>query len=229
MYNILSHHGEKEALSLRHRDMYSPGGSQCQVMDWIGFDGLARNQGTTDGLGESGEQQLALQHGEVQAETDARACAEWQVRITGKLFLAFRCETFRIKLPRVREAFLSTVQGVRSEQDDPAVGDAIAIDLDIAQCAPGESIRRRVESHCCLEDLQAVRQTCQVIICGCATLQDAINFLLYPLITLGMLAEQIPGPGESGGGCFMTCAKEGQALGQHLLIAHGVAIFVSGL
>ena len=60
MYNILSHHGEKEALSLFHRDMYSPGGSQCQVMDWIGFDGLARNQGKTDALGESGEQQMYI-------------------------------------------------------------------------------------------------------------------------------------------------------------------------
>jgi len=40
--------------------MYSPGGSQCQVMDWIGFDGLARNQGKTDTLGESGEQQMYI-------------------------------------------------------------------------------------------------------------------------------------------------------------------------
>src|SRR5260370_16173216 len=37
------------------------------------------------------------------------------------------------------------------------------------------------------------------------------------------------GSAERGGGCFMTCTKEGQALGHHLLIAHGVAILVSGL
>ena len=44
-----------------------------------------------------------------------------------------------------------------------------------------------------------------------------------------MLAEQIPGPAQSGCGCFMACAKEGQALGHQLVIAHGFAIFVSGL
>jgi len=60
-------------------------------------------------------------------------------------------------------------------------------------------------------------------------LQDVVNFLLDLLILLRMLAEQIPGPGEGSGGGFMPCHKEGQALGHHLLIAHGLVIFVSGL
>src|SRR5690349_4995727 len=70
---------------------------------------------------------------------------------------------------------------------------------------------------------------CQVIIAGSSTLQDAIDFLLYLLIYLGMLAEQIPRPGQSGSGCFMPRAKESQALSHQLLIAHGFPIFVSCL
>ncbi len=160
------------------------------MMDWIWFDGLAGNQGKADPLGKGREQQVALHHSKVQADTDARAC---------------------------------------TEQDDPAFWDAVAINLYIAQRTPGEGIGRWVESHSFLEDLQAVGQMCQISISGSATLQDAIDFLLYLLITLRMLAEEIPGPGESGCGCFMPCAKEGQALGHQLHIAHGVAIFVSGL
>ena len=121
------------------------------------------------------------------------------------------------------------MQGVSSEQDDPAFWDAVAINLNIAQRAPGEGIGRWVESHGFLEDLQAVGQMCQISISGRATLQDAIDFLLYLLITLRMLAEEIPGPGESGCGCFMPCTKERQALGHQLFITHGVTIFVSGL
>ena len=45
-------------------------------MYWIWFDGLAGNQGKTDALGDGGEQQMALHHGEVEADADARACAE---------------------------------------------------------------------------------------------------------------------------------------------------------
>ncbi len=198
-------------------------------MDWIWFDGLAGNQGKADPLGKGREQQVALHHSKVQADTDARACTEWHVSVTGQLFLSFRCEALRIKSLRLREVFLPPVQGIRSEQGDPAFRDAVAINLDIAQCSPGEGIGRWVESHGFLEDLQAVGQMCQISISGSATLQDAIDFLLYLLITLRMLAEEIPGPGESGCGCFMPCAKEGQALGHQLHIAHGVAIFVSGL
>jgi len=34
---------------------------------------------------------------------------------------------------------------------------------------------------------------------------------------------------DGSGGSFMPCHKEGQAFGHHLLIAHVVPIFVSGL
>jgi len=68
---------------------------------------------------------MAFHHGKVEADADARTCAERHVGITGKLFLQFRGETLRSKRLRFREVFLSTVQGVRSEQDDPALGDAV--------------------------------------------------------------------------------------------------------
>src|SRR2546422_3179985 len=131
----------REALSLLDCDIYRTGRPQCHMMYWIRFDGLAGNQGKTDAVGDGGEQQSALHHGEVEANADAWACAERLVRITGKLFLPFGCEALRIKLLRLREVFLSTVQGVRSEQDDPAFGDAVAVNLDIAQGTPGCHIR----------------------------------------------------------------------------------------
>src|SRR5690242_14179889 len=101
-------------------------------MYWIRFDGLTRNKGKAGTLGQSGEQQMALHHGKVQANADAGTCAEWHKSITGKLFLPFRREALRVKLLRFREVFLSTVQRVRSEQNDPAFGDTVAINLDIA-------------------------------------------------------------------------------------------------
>src|SRR5690348_2594832 len=105
-------------------------------MDRIRCDGLTRNQGKADALGEGSEQEMALHHGEVHADADARASAEWQVGVTGKLFLPFKGKTFGVKFLRFREEFLSTVQGVRSDQNDPAFGYQISIDLDIAQRAP---------------------------------------------------------------------------------------------
>lgn len=56
-----------------------------------------------------------------------------------------------------------------------------------------------------------------------------MDFLLDLLVSLRMLAEQGPGPGERGCGCFMTCTKEGGALGHHLLITHEFANFVPDL
>jgi hypothetical protein len=81
-------------------------------MDWIWFDSLAGKQGKADALGDGSEQQLALHHGEVIANADAWTCAERQVRITGQLFLPFRCEALGIKLLRLWEVFLATVQGL---------------------------------------------------------------------------------------------------------------------
>src|SRR5712692_6569436 len=112
-------------LSLFDRDIYRTDRPQCQVMHRVWFDGLAGEQGKAGTLGDGGEQEMALHHGEVEADADARACAERHVGITGKLFLQFRGETLRSKRLRFREVFLSTVQGVRSEQDDPALGDAV--------------------------------------------------------------------------------------------------------
>src|SRR5579859_3247722 len=160
----------------------------------VRFDALADKQGKAGTLGDSGEQQMALHHGEVHADADARACAERQVRVTGKPFLMFRCEALGIELFRLREVFFSAVQGIRSKQDDPALGNEVAINLDIPQCAPGEGIRWWVEPQRLLEDLQAVGQTGQVSSGRRATLQDAIDFLLNFPITLRMLAEQVPTP-----------------------------------
>src|SRR5438105_2498757 len=148
--------------SLLYCDVYCAGGAQGQVADRIWFDGPVGKEGKAGALGEGGEQEMAFHHGEVEADADARARAERQVRVTGKLFLSFGGEAFRIKLLRVREVFLAAVQGVGSEQDDPVFGDAIAINLNVAQGTPGHGIDRWVEAHGFLEDLQAVGQTRQV-------------------------------------------------------------------
>ncbi len=74
---------------------------------------------------------MALHHGKVHAYTDARAGAEWQIGITGKLLLSLRCEALGIKFLWFREVLLSTVQRARSEQNDPTFGNVVAIDLDI--------------------------------------------------------------------------------------------------
>ncbi len=99
-----------QGLPLLHCDMYLTGGPQCQVMHWIWFDSLARNQGKAHALGEGGEQEMTLHHGKVQAEADARACTERHVRITGKLFLPFRREALRIKV-RNYSGLLTTFGG----------------------------------------------------------------------------------------------------------------------
>jgi hypothetical protein len=115
-----------------HRNIYLTGWPQCQVMYWIRYDNLAGNQGKVDALGNGSEQQITLHHGKVQADTDARACAERHECIARKPFLAFRCEAPRIKLLWVREVFLAAMQRVGREQDNPAFGDAVAVNLDIA-------------------------------------------------------------------------------------------------
>jgi hypothetical protein len=101
-------------------------------MDWIWFDSLTRNQRKAGTLGESGEQEMTLHHSKVQANADARACAKWQKSVTGKLFLPLRNEALRIKLLRFREVFLSAVQRIRSEQNNPAFRNEATINLDIA-------------------------------------------------------------------------------------------------
>src|SRR5436853_1026588 len=70
---------------------------------------------------------------------------------------------------------------------------------------------------------------CQIGVGGCTTLQNAIDFLLKLLMLLWMLAEQVPGPRKSSGSCFMASRKEDQAFGHHLLITHGLSIFIFGL
>jgi hypothetical protein len=176
-------------LPLLHRDVYRPGRPQGQVMDRIRFDGLARNQGKAGALGDGGEQQVALHHGEVETDTDARTRTERHKSIAGKLFLPFGRETLRIKLFRFWEVFLASVQGIRSKQHYRTFGDAIAINLDIAQGTPGKRIGRWVEPQSFLEDLQAIGQTSQVGISRSVTLQDTIDFLLDLLIPVRMLAE----------------------------------------
>src|ERR1700674_3273294 len=95
----------------RPPNMHHPRWSQGQVVFWVRYDGLARNQGKANALSERGKQQLALHHGEGKANADARACAEWQVRVTGKLFLPLGGEALRIKPLRVRKKVFSSVQG----------------------------------------------------------------------------------------------------------------------
>src|SRR6266849_436453 len=126
------------------------------MMYWIGYDGLSSNQGKANALGQSRKQQLALHHGKVHADADARARAEWHIGITGKLFLSLWSEAFVIKFLRFREVLLSTVQRVRSEQNKPTFRNVVAIDLDLPQSTSGCQIYRRVESHRFLENLQTI-------------------------------------------------------------------------
>jgi len=74
---------------------------------------------------------MALHHGKVHAYADAWTRTEWQIGITGKLLLSLRREALGIKFLWFREVLLSTVQRVRSEQNDPTFGNVVAIDLDI--------------------------------------------------------------------------------------------------
>src|SRR5439155_17090151 len=133
---------------------------------------------------------MALHHSKVHPDADARACAKWYESIAGKPFFSFRGETLGIKFLRFQEVFLSTMQGIWSIKHNHILGDMVAINLDRSQCTPGQQVCRRIESHCFLKNLQAVGQTGLVIIGGRSTLQDTIDFLLYLLIHLRMLAER---------------------------------------
>src|SRR5438874_13790305 len=139
-------------------------------MNWIGYNGLIRDKREVDALGKGSKQQMTLHHSEVHPDADAWACAKWHESITGKLLLSFRDETLGIKFLRCREVFLSTMQGIWSIKHNHILGDKVAINLDRPQCTPGQQVCRRVESHCFLKNLQAIGQTCQIIIGGRSTL-----------------------------------------------------------
>src|SRR5262249_118948 len=107
------------------------------MMYWIRYHGLARNHGKPAAVGNGSEQQVALHHREVHTNADTRARAERHESIAGKLFLAFRRKALGIKPLRVREIFLAAMQRVGGEEDNPAFGDKVAVNLDIPHRAPG--------------------------------------------------------------------------------------------
>src|SRR5258708_39203718 len=143
---------------------------------------------------------MPLHHCKVQANTDAWACAKGQVRVTRKLFFSLGAETRGIKLLRFWEIVLSAMQQIRDHQHAPPLRNTVAVDLNIAYSPSGEDMGRGIQPQRLLEHLEAIRQMGQVVIGWRAPLQDRIHFFLPLLIGLWMLTEQIPRPGQSGGG-----------------------------
>src|SRR5450759_243829 len=143
-------------LPLLHRYVHRATGSYRQVVYRVGFDRLAGDQVEAGALGKRGEQQVALHHGEVEANADARPRSEGDVGIARKLLLPFRREALGIETLGLWEVLFASMQCVGREQDDSIFGHSIAIDLDITQGSTRGDVGWRIETHCLFEDLQAV-------------------------------------------------------------------------
>lgn len=86
-------------------------------------------------------------------------------------------------------------------QEDQAVGrNAIAADLVVGDGVAHDEKGWRVEPQGLLNHVAGVGKIAQAVNGRQLSAQDAIYLVMEALLNLGMLREEIPGPGEGGNG-----------------------------
>ena len=74
---------------------------------------------------------------------------------------------------------------------------------------------RRVEPHCLLDDAAGVIQRRQIVGAGVTAIEGTVDLVFEPLGRLGILREQVPGPGEGVGRCLVTGDEEREDVVAH--------------
>src|SRR5258708_4709844 len=207
-------------------DLDSAARAQGEVMDGIRHDLLAGDEAKAGLLDNGGDEQLAFHQREVVTDADTRPNPEGDVGVARQLLLTLRGEACGIEHLRLREVFWSAVQGIGRDQNVCSLGYPIAINRHFCQHLAKNAGGGWIEAHGFFENLQAEREPRQILKGRAPSLKRLLHFLLHLLVYLRLLTEEIPAPGQSRSGGFVTGAQENDAFVQHLAVAHRAAVLI---
>ena len=158
----------------------------------------------------------------------AASGAEGEVGEAGAEGFGFGGETVGIKAERVGEVLGVTAEDVLAEEEMGFGWDAIGAKGD---CFGGHAAHGPggwVESHGFGEDLLGVAEVGVVGEGGEAVAEDGVQFGVEAGFCVGVLAEEVPSPGEGVGYGFVSGEEDGENFVADLLVGHAFRLGVAG-
>src|SRR6516162_1868678 len=179
-------------------------------------------------LSDCREQQRRLHHREAGADADARASAKGKIRKTwnAAAFDGIDAPALGIKSLGIREEAWIVMGEPLKNENVGARANAVASDLNIADCAPADSPSRGIKAQRFLNHHFGIRKAGEIRETGRASGKHLIELGDERLLDRGVLCEEIPGPGEGVRSRFVAGEEEGHDLVAELNIAHSRAMLV---
>ena len=179
-------------------------------------------------LSDCREQQRRLHHREAGPDADARASAKGKIRKTwnAAAFNGIDAPALGLKSLGIREEARIAMGEPLKNENVGARANAVAPDLNIADCAPADSPGRGIKAQRFFDHHFGVGKAREVRERGRASGKHLIELGEERLFDRGVLREQIPSPGEGVGSGFVPGEEEGHDLVAELNIAHSCAMLV---
>lgn len=194
------------------------------MMFRVGQNVLTRNKAKVNALRQGCQEQLPFHQGKVHPNADPRTYAERQECASWETLFAFWGETLWIEDIGVRKGIRTPVQRIGRDKHKAFPAYLIPMDIEIVQSLAQNHKGRRIEAQTFFKNVQAVRETWEILKGGCPTSQNAVYLRLQAGIDSGMETEQIPAPGQRSGRRLVACDKKDLAFGHDLLITHGLSV-----
>ena len=161
------------------------------------FTGSCVTSSSVNRCGDHGQDQRRFEHRERVADADARAAAERKIGVFGQRLARPSAQRSGSKSQRVVEPPWVAMHDPLAHQDIRAGGNEVAADRHVFERPAADDISRRIEPHRFADDLLAEDAASERRRRSAAGRRERFGrFLLHAVLNVGMLAEQIPGPGR---------------------------------
>src|SRR6266702_7247198 len=107
--------------------------ARAHGQQYLGFDRVAGEQAQPVALGDGRQDELGLHHGEVAADAQTRATAEWEMSEVRAPSRAFGGEALGVKHLRILPEIGMAVRRVRTVPDERVCGDNVAANYVIGK------------------------------------------------------------------------------------------------
>ena len=174
--------------------------------------------------GQRREEQDTLHPGKALPDAHARAAAEREIGELRPRGLRLGAKALGIEALRIREVPRVTVRDPLARDDDRALRHGVAADFVVGERPPADDPGRRVESHRLREHHLGVREPREIRDAGRAIAENRVELLVETRLDVGILRQQVPGPGQRVGRGLVAGEKDRDRLVAHLRVGHLPAV-----
>ena len=197
--------------------------ARAHAQQYLGVDLVAGEQAQLVALGDGRQDELGLHPGEVAADAQAGATAEWEVGKVRAPCSAFGGEALGVKHVRILPEIGMAVRRVRAEPDQRVRRDNVAADFVIGQRFAVEANGRWIEPQRLLQHHTGVDKPWEVLNHRDSPAQHPLQFRMQAALHVRVLGKQVPRPGERVRGRFMTGEQQRHDLIAHLPVVHALS------